>query len=107
MWKYKRRLSIHPIVSNVTFAGQRLTVAADGSILTPIDDTLAEKMKRAPHIFTFQAGAPAAPAVEAVEAAAVVKPDEAADAEKVESSSTKDDNDKVKRTRKRRKVDEG
>lgn len=103
MWKYKRRLSIHPIVSTVSFAGQRLTVAPDGSILTPIDDALALKMKRAQHIFIFTADAPAAPtveppAVELVEAAAVEQ-------EQVESSSTKDDNDKAMRKRKRRKVE--
>jgi hypothetical protein len=101
MWKYKRRLSIHPIVSTVSFAGQRLTVAPDGSILTPIDDALALKMKRAQHIFISDA--PAAPtveppAVELVEAAAVEQ-------EQVESSSTKDDNDKAMRKRKRRKVE--
>jgi hypothetical protein len=102
MWRYKRRLSIHPIVSTVTFAGHRLTVAPDGSILTPIDDALALKMKRAQHIFTFTVDAPAAPAVEAP---AVEIVEAALEQEQVESSSVKDDNDKAMRKRKRRKVE--
>jgi hypothetical protein len=96
---------MHPVVSNVTFAGQRLTVAADGSILTPVDEELALKMRRAAHIFSFSE----LPAVdnEKTKDAPVAPPqvDAAVDVEKVETLISKDDNVKVTRKRKRRKVD--
>jgi hypothetical protein len=113
MWYYRRRLSVHPIESTVTFAGQRLKIAADGCVLSPVDEALDLKMKRAPHVFIFKAApAPAAPvvetapAVESAPAAPAVKADEGAagEVEKVETSSVKDDNVEPKRTRKRRKV---
>lgn len=87
MWYYRRRLRVHPVEMTVTFAGQRLQVAADGCILTPVDEDLDLKMRRAPHIFIFKAGA--------------------AQPEKVDNTSTKDDNVKPRRARKRRKVSEG
>ena len=87
MWYYRRRLRVHPVEMTVTFDGQPLRVAADGCILTPVDEDLALKMRRAPHIFTFMA--------------------DATQPEKVDNTSLKDDNVKPKRTRKRRKVSEG
>jgi hypothetical protein len=87
MWFYRRRLSIHPVESNVTFAGQRLHVAADGRVLTPVNEDLDLKMRRAPHIFIFKADAPAP-----------------VEAEKIETSSSKDDNVKASRPRRRRKA---
>ena len=111
MWYYRRRLSVHPIESNVTFAGQRLRIAANGCVISPIDEALALKMKRAPHVFMFKPAAPAdAPAPLADAPAQVAEPvrsdapAQAVEPEKVETSSTKDDNVEGKRTRKRRKV---
>jgi hypothetical protein len=96
MWVYLRRLTIHPIESNVTFAGVRLRVAPNGEILTPVSDELALKMKRAPHIFKF---------IKVIDVEAVeVQP---AKVENVESSSAKDDNIDPKPKRKRRKKVEG
>ncbi len=96
---------MHPVVSNVTFAGQRLTVAADGSILTPVDEELALKMRRAAHIFSFSE----LPVISNDETKGeTVDPpqvDAAVDVEKVDTLSSKDDNVKVTRKRKRRKVD--
>lgn len=109
MWYYRRRLSVHPIESTVTFAGQRLKIAANGCVLSPVDEVLDLKMKRAPHVFIFKA-APAAPVVETAPAvdSAPAPPAVAADegaveeAEKVETSSTNEDN--VETKRKRRKI---
>lgn len=104
MWYYRRRLSVHPIESNVTFDGQRLKIAANGCVLTPVDDALALKMRRAPHVFMFKPAAPIdapAPVAEPVQAD---EPAPAVEAEKVDISSANDDNVKTKRARKRRKV---
>lgn len=99
MWMYKRRLSVHPIERNVTFAGVRLLIAADGRVLTSIDEALALKMRRAPHIFEYVEDKVVEPAP-----APVVEES----TEKVETSSVNDDNVTAPRTRKRRKTkDEG
>lgn len=92
MWYYRRRLSVHPIACTVTFAGKRLQVSAEGCVVSPIDEDLELKMKRAPHVFIFKA--------DAVEVTPEV--------EKVETSSIKDDNvEEPKRSRRKRKVQQG
>lgn len=92
MWVYLRRLSIHPVERLISFSGVRLRVAPNGEILTPVDDALALKMKRAPHIFRFIEATPVKVEVQV---------------ENVESSSAKDDNINPKPKRKRRKKVEG
>lgn len=104
MWYYRRRLSVHPIESNVTFAGQRLKIAANGCVISPVDDALALKMKRAPHVFMFKPAAPADAPAQVDEPVQSDAPAQAVEPEKVETSSTNDDNAKTTRTRKRRKV---
>jgi hypothetical protein len=121
MWKYRRRLSIRPMQTAITFAGSRLIIAADGRVLSPVSDELAMKMKKAPHSFIFDvslkaepvemvAAAPLAqepaPEPEAVEPEPEMAEDESADEQKVETSSDKDDNT-PKRKRRSRKSAEG
>lgn len=112
MWKYRRRLSIRPVESAITFAGTRLIIAADGRVLSPVSDKLAAKMRQAPHSFLFDASLASAPAekiepeqAEKIEPAPAVEPPVAQD-QKVEISSDKDDTSS-KRKRRSRKSAEG
>ena len=58
MWVYRRRLTIHPREVLVTFAETTLLIGASGRVLTEVSDDLADKMRNAPHIFTFDASLP-------------------------------------------------
>ena len=126
MWIYRRRLSIHPRENTVSFAGERLRVAADGRILSPISDELEAKIRRAPHVFAFDPSrkAPESQPEPAPVAKAVVEisspedkssPESAPEGsdegegqeQKVETSSTKDDTIPTKRKRRSRKSAEG
>lgn len=119
MWKYRRRLSIRPMQTAIMFAGSRLTIAADGRVLSHVSDELAMKMKKSPHSFIFDASLKAdevevqpepvmvevEPEVEAT-AAEEESDEDDADEQKVETSSDKDDNNS-KRKRRSRKSAEG
>lgn len=53
MWKYLRRLSIHPETMYISFAGERLEIAPNGCVLSPVSSDLKSKMLNAPHVFVF------------------------------------------------------
>ena len=115
MWTYRRRLSIHPRESYVSFAGERLLVAANGCVLSPISDELELKLRRAPQVFRFdpaiEAPAPKKAEPKSEEVAPPVENEPPAEAEpakeqKVESSGKNDDN-VTKRKRRSRKSSEG
>lgn len=112
MWKYRRRLSLHPRESMISFGGERLRVAADGRILSPIDAKLELKMRKSPHSFMFDSALVMKVEEPEMKASAPeISPEPQADSEpvqveKVEVSSEKDDNVPKRKRRPRKSTED-
>ena len=63
-WRYRRRLSLTDRVMTLPYRGYALRIAADGELLSKVDDKLEELLRASPALWVAPPPPPPAPALD-------------------------------------------